>query len=70
MKKQDKNVEKAAKPTKSPEKAVATFRQILIETDGSQVVLRKSEVSKIELVSIMRMIIDHVSNTNDGLTKN
>jgi hypothetical protein len=69
MKKQDKKGEKVEKETLPEKKASPVFRQILIETDGTQVVLRKSEVSKIELVAIMNMVISHTERSGKELTK-
>lgn len=38
------------------------LRQILIETDGASIWIRKSEVSKIELISIMNMVVSYMTD--------
>lgn len=42
------------KPEVSPK-----IRQILIETDGREIWIRKAETSKIELIAICQMVIAH-----------
>mgnify|MGYP001614670056 CR=1 FL=1 len=37
------------------------IRQLIVDTDGSQIWIKKAEVSKIELVAICNMIISYVS---------
>ena len=44
------------------------LRQILIETDGKQIWIRKAETSKIELVAIMNMVIEYVAKENGSKT--
>lgn len=42
------------------------IRQIIIETDGDSISLKKAEVSgKIELTSILNIILEHLNKTTD-----
>jgi len=54
------------KDTLKKEEETPKLRQILVETDGAQIWIRKAETSKIELVAICNMVIAHV--TKDKLT--
>lgn len=45
------------------------IRQILIETDGKQIWIRKAETSKIELVAICNMIVAYVSREQESAPK-
>lgn len=49
------------KDTLKKEEETPKLRQILVETDGAQIWIRKAETSKIELVAICNMVIAHVT---------
>jgi len=51
------------------EKEQPKIRQILIETDGEHIWVRKAETSKIELIAICNMIANNITNTGPQITE-
>lgn len=45
------------------------LRQVLIETDGQQIWVRKAECSKIELVAICNMVVSYISKEKNETDK-
>lgn len=52
------------KPLETQQEESKKLRQIIIETDGKEIWIRKAETSRIELVAICEMVIKSITTKN------